>query len=39
MTVTAAEPQVPDDEVRKRAIDDAVWTDLLWLMPPTARSP
>ena len=23
----------PDDEAQKRAIADAVWTDLLWLMP------
>ena len=34
MTVSVAEPQIPDDEVQKRAIADAVWTDLLWLMPP-----
>ena len=33
MTVSAAIPQIPDDEVQKRAIADAVWTDLLWLMP------
>ena len=34
MTVSAAIPQVPSDEAQKRAIADAVWTDLLWLMPP-----
>ena len=34
MTVPAAQPQIPTDEVQKRAIADAVWTDLLWLMPP-----
>ena len=34
MTVFAAIPQVPTDEAQKRAIADAVWTDLLWLMPP-----
>ncbi len=34
MTVSVAEPQIPADEVQKRAIADAVWTDLLWLMPP-----
>ena len=36
-TMPAAEapaPQVPDDEAQKRAIARAVWTDLLWLMPP-----
>ena len=27
-------PQDPGDEAQKRAIADAVWTDLLWLMPP-----
>ncbi len=27
-------PQAPADEARKRAIAHAVWTDLLWLMPP-----
>ena len=32
MTMTAAVPQDPSDEAQKRAI--AVWTDLLWLMPP-----
>ena len=34
MTVSAAVPQIPTDEAQKRAIADAVWTDLLWLMPP-----
>ena len=34
MTVPAAQPQIPNDEVQKRAIADAVWTDLLWLLPP-----
>ena len=29
----AAGPHRPSDEVQKRAIADAVWTDLLWLMP------
>ena len=32
--VVPAAPLPPDDEARKRAIADAVWTDLLWLMPP-----
>ena len=27
-------PMQPTDEAQKRAIADAVWTDLLWLMPP-----
>ena len=27
-------PDGPGDEAQKRAIADAVWTDLLWLMPP-----
>ena len=27
-------PEEPGDEAQKRAIADAVWTDLLWLMPP-----
>ena len=39
-TAPAACPPVsdrPDDEAQKRAIADAVWTDLLWLMP-TGRS-
>ena len=27
-------PEGPGDEAQKRAIDHAVWTDLLWLMPP-----
>ena len=26
-------PQGPGDEAQKRTIADAVWTDLLWLMP------
>ncbi len=26
-------PDGPDDEAQKRAIANAVWTDLLWLMP------
>ena len=30
--VSALEP--PGDAAQKRAIADAVWTDLLWLMPP-----
>ena len=34
MTLAAAVPQTPTDEAQKRAIADAVWTDLLWLMPP-----
>ncbi|MDE0381924.1 MAG: hypothetical protein OXI20_22040 [Rhodospirillales bacterium] len=34
MTVSAAIPQTPSDEAQKRTIADAVWTDLLWLMPP-----
>ena len=29
----AAAPDPPGDEAQKRAIADAVWTDLLWLMP------
>ena len=29
----AAPPDRPSDEAQKRAIADAVWTDLLWLMP------
>ena len=28
-----AAPDPPSDEAQKRAIADAVWTDLLWLMP------
>ena len=31
--VPAAPPR-PDDEAQKRAIANAVWTDVLWLMPP-----
>ena len=34
MTLAAALPQTPTDEAQERAIADAVWTDLLWLMPP-----
>ena len=34
MSVSAAIPRAPSDEAQKRAIADAVWTDLLWLMPP-----
>ena len=30
----ASPPDRPGDEVQKRAIANAVWTDLLWLMPP-----
>ncbi len=30
----APAPGEPGDEAQKRAIADAVWTDLLWLMPP-----
>ena len=30
----APTPQDPGDDVQKRAIAHAVWTDLLWLMPP-----
>ena len=29
----APAPRDPGDEAQKRAIADAVWTDLLWLMP------
>ena len=29
----AAAPDRPGDEAQKRAIAEAVWTDLLWLMP------
>ncbi len=34
MSVSVALPYTPTDEAQKRAIADAVWTDLLWLMPP-----
>ena len=34
MSVSAALPYAPTEEAQKRAIADAVWTDLLWLMPP-----
>ena len=30
----SAPPPLPGDEAQKRAIAKAVWTDLLWLMPP-----
>ena len=30
----AAPPRPTGDEAQKRAITKAVWTDLLWLMPP-----
>ena len=30
----AAPPPRSGDEAQKRAIAKAVWTDLLWLMPP-----
>ena len=33
MTLSIPDRQVPTDEAQKRAIADAVWTDLLWLMP------
>ena len=29
-----AAPVLPGDEAQKRAIAKAVWTELLWLMPP-----
>ena len=31
--IVAAAPPLPGDEAQKRAIADAVWTELLWLMP------
>ena len=34
MIPTIADRQSPTDEAQKRAIANAVWTDLLWLMPP-----
>ena len=34
-----AAPAQPTDQTQKRAIADAVWTDLLWLMPRPHRSP
>ena len=34
VTPAAATPAGPTDEAHRRAIADAVWTDLLWLMPP-----
>ena len=33
-TAAASAPTQPTDGAHKRAIADAVWTDLLWLMPP-----
>ncbi|MCY4551818.1 MAG: hypothetical protein OXC28_26075 [Defluviicoccus sp.] len=33
-TVAPSAPMQPCDEAQTRAIADAVWTDLLWLMPP-----
>ena len=33
-TPVAATPARPTDEAHRRAIANAVWTDLLWLMPP-----
>ena len=32
--VSQTAPPQPSDAAHKRAIADAVWTDLLWLMPP-----
>ncbi len=32
--IASVERSTPSDETQKRAIADAVWTDLLWLMPP-----
>ena len=34
VTPVVATPAGPTEEAHKRAIADAVWTDLLWLMPP-----
>ena len=34
MTLPTAASQAPSDAAQKRAIANAVWTDLLWLMPP-----
>ncbi|MXW91296.1 MAG: hypothetical protein F4114_03160 [Rhodospirillaceae bacterium] len=34
MTLSISDRQSPTDEAQKRAIANAVWTDLLWLMPP-----
>ena len=34
MTLSIPARQSPTDEAQKRAIANAVWTDLLWLMPP-----
>ena len=33
-TPAAATPAAATDEAHRRAIANAVWTDLLWLMPP-----
>ena len=32
--VSQTAPPQPSDAAHKRTIADAVWTDLLWLMPP-----
>ena len=34
VTPVAVTPPGPTDEAHRRAIANAVWTDLLWLMPP-----
>ena len=34
MTLSIPDRRSPTDEAQKRAIANAVWTDLLWLMPP-----
>ena len=34
MTLSIPGRQSPTDEAQKRALANAVWTDLLWLMPP-----
>ena len=34
VTPVVATSAGPTDEAHRRAIADAVWTDLLWLMPP-----
>ncbi|MCY3670039.1 MAG: hypothetical protein OXH14_03070 [Alphaproteobacteria bacterium] len=34
MTLSIPDRQSPTDEAQKCAIANAVWTDLLWLMPP-----
>ena len=33
-TAAPSAPMQPCDETQKRAIANAVWTDLLWLLPP-----